>query len=31
VIQDAGMRASYLARVHHRQLVALAREHGLLA
>ena len=29
-IKDAGMRDSYLARVHHRQLMDLAREHGLL-
>jgi serine/threonine protein kinase len=29
-IQDAGMRASYLARAPHRQLMDLAREHGLL-
>jgi len=28
-IKDAGMRESYLARAHHRQLIDLAREHGL--
>jgi hypothetical protein len=29
-IKDAGMRESYLACAHHRQLMDLAREHGLL-
>lgn len=29
-IKDAGVRESYLARAHHRQLMDLAREHGML-
>lgn len=29
-IKDAGMRESYLALTHHRQLMDLAREHGML-
>jgi serine/threonine protein kinase/tetratricopeptide (TPR) repeat protein len=29
-IEDAGMRERYLARVHHRQLIGLAREHGMV-
>jgi eukaryotic-like serine/threonine-protein kinase len=29
-IEDAELRASYLARPHHRQLLELAREHGMV-
>lgn len=29
-IEDAGVRDSYLARVPHRRLLGLARQHGLL-
>jgi serine/threonine protein kinase/tetratricopeptide (TPR) repeat protein len=30
MIKDAGMRESYLALTHHRQLMDLARKHGML-
>jgi hypothetical protein len=29
-IKDAGLPESYLARVHHRQLIDLARAHGMI-